>query len=260
MTNIVRHTIRLGYHPQEWKKARGILLQKGGKRDIGLVRSYRVISLLNCMGKVIEKVVAEQLSQYYESYSKLYSGQIRGRKERSAIDVVATLVHIVQEKWEEKMLFATLFMDVKDPFDHVSKEQLLKWLIELDIYGDLVTWTDSFLTNRKIRLVIDRHTNKKREIETGIPQGSPVSPILFLIYISGVFDKVSENSLSITSLCFIDDLGFTAFGSSIKEVVKALENIAQTVLKWEITNTVSYDTTKTEAVLLSRSNRQYLNK
>ena len=72
MTNLVQHAIRLGYHPQEWKKARGILLEKGGRRDFSLVRSYRVISLLNCMGKVLEKVVAEQLSQYCESYSKLH--------------------------------------------------------------------------------------------------------------------------------------------------------------------------------------------
>ena len=55
ITSMVYHAIRLGYHPTEWKRARGILLEKGGKRDFGLVRSYRVISLLNCIGKVVEK-------------------------------------------------------------------------------------------------------------------------------------------------------------------------------------------------------------
>lgn len=84
------------------KKARGILLEKGGKRDFGLLRSYRVIRLLNCMGKIVEKVVAEQLSHYCENYSKLHSVQMGGRKERSAIDAVAALVHTVQERWEEK--------------------------------------------------------------------------------------------------------------------------------------------------------------
>lgn len=57
-----------------------------------------------------------------------------------------------------------------------------------------------------IQLVIDGHENKEREIETGIPQGSPVSPILFLIYISGVFDKLTEISPPVTSLSFVDDL------------------------------------------------------
>ena len=78
---MVYHTIRLGYHPAKWKRAWGILLQKGGKRDFGLVRSYRVISLLKCMGKVIKKVVANKLSLYCENYSKLHPGQIGSQKE-----------------------------------------------------------------------------------------------------------------------------------------------------------------------------------
>ena len=221
ITRLVQHSIRLGYHPKEWKKARGVLLEKAGKRDFGLVRSYRVISLLNCMGKVIEKVVAEQLSQYCESYSKLHPGQMGGRKERSAIDAVAILVHTVQKGWEEKKLVAALFMDVKGAFDHVSKGQLIARMVELGIDGDLVLWTRSFLTDRKFQLVIDGHENREREIETGIPQGSPVSPILFLIYISGVFEEVTKTCPLVTSLSFIDDLGFIASGSSVKEVGKA---------------------------------------
>ena len=87
--------------------------------------AYRVISLLNYISKVVEKVVAKELSQYYEDYLKLHLGQMGGRKERSAIDTVTTFVHTVQEKWQEKKLAAALFMDVKGTFDHVSKEQLL---------------------------------------------------------------------------------------------------------------------------------------
>ena len=260
ITSMVYHAIRLGYHPVEWKRARGILLQKGGKRDFGLVRSYRVISLLNCMGKVVEKVVANELSLYCENYSKLHPGQMGGRRERSAIDAVATLVHTVHEKWEEKKLAVALFMDVKGAFDHVSKGQLLNRMIELNIDDDLVNWTGSFLTDRKVQLVIDGHDNKERDIETGIPQGSPVSPILILIYISGVFNKILETSPLVTSLSFVDDLGFIASGSSVKEVVKSLEEVAHTVLEWGLLNAVTYDTSKTEAVLFSKSHRQRLSK
>ena len=64
-------------------------------------------------------------------------------------------------------------MDVKGAFDHVPKGQLLTHKIELGVDGDLVTWTGSFLTDRKVQFVIDGHDNKERKIETGIPQGSP---------------------------------------------------------------------------------------
>ena len=136
-------------------------------------------------------------------------------------------------------------MDVKGSFDHVSRKQLLKRVIELGIDGDLAAWTRSFLTDRKIQLVIDGHENKEREIETGIPQGSPVSPILFLIYISGVFDSVSEACPLVTSLSFVDDLGFIASGSSVKDIARILEKVGKMVLQWGRANAVTYDTAKT---------------
>ena len=71
------------------------------------------------------------------------------------------------------------------------------------------------MTNQKIQLVINGYNNKEKEIETGIPQGSPVLPIVFLIYISGVFNQVLETNLGVTSLFFVDNLGFIALGNSV---------------------------------------------
>lgn len=110
-----------------------------------------------------------------------------------------------------------------------------------------------FQLAKKIQLFIDGDENNERDIETGIPQGSPVSHILFLIYISGVFDNVTESCPPVTSLSFIDDLGFIVSGSSVKEVVKTLE---KTVLEWGKRNTVTYDISKTEAAHFSKLHRQ----
>ena len=133
-------------------------------------------------------------------------------------------------------------------------------MIKLGIDGDLIRWTKSFLTDRKVQLVIDGPNNKERDIETGIPQGSPVSPILFLIYISGVFDQVTESHPGITSLSFVDDLGFITSGYSVKEPPKTLGQVAKVVLEWGRSNAVTYDIAKTKAVLFSKAHRQRLNK
>ena len=212
------------------------------------------------MGKLVEKVIAGLLSKYCKEFSKLHQEQMGARKQRCAIDVVAYLVHNVQEFWAEKKLAAVLFMDVKEAFDHVSRTKLVERMIELGIDGDLIRWTQSFLTDRKVQLVIDGHDNQEREIETGIPQGSPVSPILFLVYISGVFEKVTESCPAIISLSFVDDLGFIASGHSVKELAKILGRVATIVLEWGKQNAVTYDIAKTEAVLFSKSHRQRLNK
>ena len=256
---MVQQAIKLGYRPKRWKRARGVLLEKGGRRDLSMVKSYRVISLLDCLGKVVEKIVAGLLSGYCENFSKLHQGQMGTRKQRCAIDAVASLVYKVEGFCAEKKLATALFMDVKGAFDHVSQTKLVERIIELGIDGDLIRWTQSFLTDRKVQLVIDGHTNKERDIETEIPQGSPVSPILFLVYISGVFEKVSESYPAITSLSFVVDLGFLASGHSVKELAKILGQVA-TVLDWGKSNAVTYDVAKTEAVLFSKSHRQRLNK
>ena len=156
---------------------------------------------------------------------------MRARKQRCAIDVVASLVHTVSESWAEKKLATALFIDIKRAFDHVSKTSLVKKMIKLGIDGDLIRWTQFFLTDRKVQLVIDGNNNKERDIETGIPQESPVSPVLFLIYISGVFDQVIKSHLGIISLLFVDDLGFIASGYSIKELAKTLGQVARVIVE-----------------------------
>ena len=104
-------------------------------------------------------------------------------------------------------------------------------MIELGIDIDPVAWTKSFLTDRKIQLVIDRHDYKERDIEIGIPQSSLVSPGLFLIYISGVFEAVIKNNLTVTYLSFVDDLGFIASRTLIQEISKTLKIVALSVLQ-----------------------------
>ena len=79
-------------------------------------------------------------------------------------------------------------MDVKEGFDYILKNQLILMMTKMGVDGDLIKWTKSFLTDRTVQLVIDGDENPKPSIETKIPQGSPISSIIFLIYISEVSD------------------------------------------------------------------------
>lgn len=153
------------------------------------------------------------------------------------------------------MLVAAFCIDVKKTFDHVSKAQLFTQMIELGVDDDLVTWASSFLTDRKVQLVIDRPNNKEKEINTGISEDPSISPIFSLTYICRVFAKISK-----TSLLFIDNLGFLASGSSVKEIVRSLKKVNKEVIEWEKQNAETYNTSKTKAVLFSKSYRQQLNK
>jgi retron-type reverse transcriptase len=98
----------------------------------------------------------------------------------------------------------------------------VKKLIELKIPGDIIRWVNSFFTDRKVQLIIDGYTCSLKEVEAGLPQGSLISPILFVIYISGFFDYIEEKILIII-LLFADDIGIIAVKSSIRDTTKTLE-------------------------------------
>ena len=131
---------------------------------------------------------------------------------------------------------------------------------QLGIDNDLIGWTQSFLTDRKVEIVIDGHIHQEKRAETGIPQGSPVSPILFLIYISGVFEAIKKPVPEIMLLSFMDDLSFLASGNSIQEVATTLEKTGETVIKLGLPNAVTYDIAKTEAILFSPTRSKKVNK
>ena len=113
-------------------------MKKPKKPDYSIPKSYRVISLLNCLGKVVEKIVATALSNLCEENELLHKGQFGYRKQRNAIDVVAKLILITKNAWNSKQQLGALFMDVKGAFDCVIKQQLIQRLVELKIPGFLV--------------------------------------------------------------------------------------------------------------------------
>lgn len=112
-----------------------------------------------------------------------------------------------------------------------------------------IAWTGFFFLDQKVQLVINRNDNKKRNIKTKILQDSPVSPIFFLLYITKVFNKIFDISPVATSLSFVDDLCFIFLKSFVKKLVKILENIAKKIIKQEKQNAVTYNISKTEAIL-----------
>lgn len=124
---------------------------------------------------------------------------------------------------------------------------------QLGIDNDWIGWTQSFLTDRKVEIVIDGHINPEKNVETGILQGLPMSPILFLIYISGVFYAVLVILPNTISVSFIDELEFLASGNLVWEVTTSLEKTGETVLNWGLDNIVPYDMAKTEAILFTKA-------
>ena len=129
--------INNGIHPHCWRTGTGAILKKIGKSDYSIPKSYRIITLLNCLGKISEKIIAKRLSYLGQISNMLDFDQIGGRKNRSAIDAVLNLTHDIQLTLKQKLITSCLFLNVKKAFDHVSTNQLLIILIKLNLFIQL---------------------------------------------------------------------------------------------------------------------------
>ncbi len=140
--------IENNYHLKILCKGTRIILKKSDKSNYSISKTYRIITLLNCLNKVAEKIIAVQLSYTAEINDKLLNfDQMRDRKQRLVIDAVLNLVHNVQMTKSRENTLICLLLDVKEVFDHVALKQLIKILIRLKISVNLINWVKCFLQN-----------------------------------------------------------------------------------------------------------------
>ena len=167
-----------------------MVIPKPGKPDYIKVRAYWVISLLDVIRKLLERTAANLIADHLKRKRGLHEGQFGGCKWRSCVDAAAILMNRTQQAWEQRKIVGALFMDVKSAFNNVDKMFLGKRMEELGMEADLIRWTMSFMSDRRVRLVLDGEVGEPNAVDTGVPQGSPAAPILFIMYLLGIFEAV----------------------------------------------------------------------
>jgi len=211
-----------------------------------------VITLLNCLGKVVEKVAANAIAEECEQRRLLHDGQFGCRKRKSAIDAVGRLMKRVEEAWGRGNTAAVL-MDIKGAFPHVAKGNLIKRMEEMGFEADLVRWVERFMEDRKLIMSMDGKEGDSMDVETGVPQGSPVSPVLFVIYLSGLFSKVEEREEECRSegISFVNDVAWVVEGEDVGECTQRLERCTAETTIWVKKNACEFGIEKTEAMLFT---------
>jgi ribonuclease HI len=112
------------------------------------------------------------------------------------------------------------------------------------------------MTDRRVKLVLDGQVGDPNVVDTGVPQGSPAAPILFITYLSGIFDEVEKAAPGVSGLSFVDDIGWWAEGKNAEEVADKLSLAAAAAIEWAGRNGVAFDHGKTEAAIFWRKKRK----
>jgi hypothetical protein len=182
ITALFQKCIQTGYHPKAWRKAVAVTLRKPNKPDYSNPRAYRLITLLESLGKILEKIIARRLTFLAGSHNLVPDNQFGGRSNSSTADAILSFTNDVHCAWNHKKVTSALTFNIKGYFDFVNHNRLLCVLRKKKIPLEYVKWVASFLTDREAAMCLDRKRGGMAPVENGIPQGSPISPILATFY------------------------------------------------------------------------------
>lgn len=219
----ITRLFRNGELPAILKESTTVVLRKEKKKDYSLPSSYRPIALENTIAKVVEKIIANRMIVEAEARQLIPWNQMGARKKRSTLSALELLTGSIQTAWKaKKTIVSVLGLDLAGAFDNVSHKRLL-WVLRKMGYP---TWIEgiihSFLTGRRTRILLSDYLSRWYNTETGIPQGSTLSPALFVFFISDLLEEFKSVKGDTFGFGFVDDTTLVTWGNSAESNCRRL--------------------------------------
>jgi ribosomal protein S16 len=251
-----------GIFPDQFKIAKIIPIYKKGPKNNP--KNYRPISLLPTLSKIFEKVIKIRLIRHL-SINKILSDRQFGYKVGvSTGDAINSLINDIVIALNNKMKVAALFLDLSSAFDTVDHQILLRKLEHYGLRGKTLHLLHSYLKNRQQYVVlkstvegkIEETKSKMNVVKRGVPQGSILGPILFVIFTNDLIASVSKLiSCSIKIVAFADDTNAIIPAQTCSELEKNVNEALSTFQKWFTINNFKLNTDKTNAIIFKTTSR-----
>ena len=223
-----------GQIPDSYKESVTVTLRKDRRPDYSIPSSYRPISLENSLAKFVEKIVAKRMMTAAEQNGMLPWTQMGARQKRSTISALELLTSTVQTAWQASpgCVVSMLGLDIKGAFDNISTERLI-WVLRREGFPEwIVKYVNNFVTRRRTKIRFTGYTGDWIKTEVGIPQGSHLSPILFLFYISELIESLQCPDQGYMAFGFVDDTTIVTWSNSARKNCRSLEQAHDKCLAW----------------------------
>lgn len=225
LNSIINRSLMNGYVPKHMKVAKVIpILKKGDPTDMN---NLRPISLLSSFSKIVEKIVDEQLRSFLEENDLLDKHQYGFRSGHSTEHAITDMINFITEEIQKNNKIAAIFIDVKKAFDSCNHTVLLKKLENMGIRRTELKWFESYLKERVQCTQVESCRSDILDITCGVPQGSILGPLLFIIYI---FD-LSQYS-KFFKVFFADDTTLLISAPTLNELITEIRSELPKISEW----------------------------
>ena len=255
LTFIINQSLLSSKVPSSWKTAKVIPLHKKKARNDPT--NYRPVSILPSFSKILEAVVKEQLEKQLEGLGVLPRSQHGFRKDRSTVTAVASLEHDVKRALHGKKKAGALLFDLSAAFDTIDTTILCDRLRKYGAKQAVCDWLQSYLSGRKQTVLYQGESSDILANETGAPQGSALSPLLFITMIADI-DQVIQDLEGLFLVGYADDTTLVAIGDTEEEVRRKLQEGSERILQYMTTSGLIANPEKTHFIMFSKADQEPL--
>jgi hypothetical protein len=247
ITNLFNLTVEKGYITSIWKKANIILLLKP-KKNKKHPASYRPIRLLSCMGKLLEKIIKHRLTVEIERRNILPVQQAGFRAKKSTMYNIVILDRYAREQLKQDRQSAVILFDIKAAFDSLWHDGLIYKLNNLRLPQYLIRYIIAFLSSRTASIELENTLSYPFQLKSGTPQGSPLSPLLYIIYTADSMNGIPPH---IEHGLFADDTALWTPSNRTSQLTARLQESTDEFQRWCNAWKLKLQPTKTEMIYFS---------
>ena len=243
LKTIFNLSLKFGQFPDKLKYAKIIPIHKGDSRQIP--GNYRPISLLPIIGKVFEKIVFNRVYSFVTEKNILVKNQYGFQRLKSTEHAGVDLQSKIINAYENKLNSCSIFLDFAKAFDTVNHEILLSKLYHYGIRGPIHDWFKSYLSNRQQCVQVNNALSDFATVKHGVPQGSILGPLLFLLYIN----DITQSSSKLEFLLFADDTSIFLAKKEVKDLENTINTELGNISNWLKANKLSLNVKKSNVLL-----------
>lgn len=246
LSNLLNKCMKTGIFPDILKTASITPIYKKGEKSF--LSNYRPISVLTHLSKIFERIIYKRLTNFFERFNILDKCQYGFRQNCSTSLAISDLYEQLLSSMDKGFITCCIYLDLAKAFDTVNHNILISKLMHYGIRGNALNLVKSYLTNRMQYVEISGIKSKSLTVRCGVPQGSVLGPLLFLVYVNDL-----PNASKLNTRMFADDTVLFYSHKSSKHLEDTINLELQKISNWFCSNKLSLNVDKTKCMILSKA-------